>query len=179
MLMTPVHTWRPLAPHIFAVMSSIHTCTSSHPGQNKLNELRLRSQELQLEILTIKQDFVEITSSDSDSFATVMLTNCTQLVHLMELIVQELRENWQSLKYHTTDEFHPTNLTTLKTEQTLSTSSHSATSATSRVSLKREVEQNEGETCREGVCEQQTPEVDEWFTQYVSGVLVKFHACHI
>ncbi len=144
-------------------------CFSPHPRQATLKELRIRTQELRLEILAITENWVEVISSDRDSeYISTQLTNCTNLTYLPDLIAKELHGNWETLKHHTTSEFLKTHSASVR--QSVELPSNGGPTVASGQVVRRSALETEGKEkgCREGVCAEKVAEKDEWFTRYVS-----------
>ena len=124
----------------------IHPYFSSNPGRSVLKELKSRGRELQLEVLTTREDWIEIITSINMTDAS-HLSDCTTIASFPEIIVRELEENWATLKHHISPQA-PDWISKL---------------SSTRHSLKRSVNTRD---CREGACEENVLG-DKWFTEFV------------
>ena len=145
-----------------------------------LQELQSRGHELQLEVLAMREDWIEIVTSAAES-CVLMLRNCAVIANLPDLIAMELQENWQTLKHHvsrtawnltTGGSFHEQEVD--EDRQETADSAHYIGHAARTSRLKRSPKEPDSD-CREGVCSEGNPgdqlkasQEDEWFTYYVS-----------
>ena len=73
---------------------------------NSVYELINNPEQNGMEIIHLEGNWIEILSSKSseDIFKSMGLDQCYQLVEMRDLIEDELRQNWESLKHHVSPE---------------------------------------------------------------------------
>ena len=168
-----MHAWYKEAAHIYIlcrqVMQLISPFFSSRPEQSILKELHSRGHEFQLEVLALREDWIEIVASAANNHMP-MLQNCDAIASLPDLIEVELQGSWKTLKHHVSRTvWNLTDGDNFRADEGRQQQAHA--DHTGHTVLKRSAKEPNSD-CREGVCSKDNaggqPKEDEWFTYYVS-----------